>query len=99
VKHRGIDYGVQEDRPGIGAGSYPKTEDAPKVVGDAKHLTRERAVEACIEEINNGLEDGHMARSPDGAQHLQMHRSRHYDCPEGCQHHKLRRRSRSVTVD
>jgi hypothetical protein len=40
-----------------------------------------------------------MARSPDGAQHLQMHRSRHYDCPEGCQHHKLRRRSRSVTVD
>jgi hypothetical protein len=36
VKHRGIDYGVQEDRLGIRRWIiYPKTEDGPKVVGDA----------------------------------------------------------------
>ena len=65
VKHRGIDYGVQEDRPGIWRWIiYPKTEGGPKVVGDAKHLTRERAVEACIEEINNGLERRTYARKP-----------------------------------
>ena len=57
MKHRNIDYGVEEDQPGLWRWIiYPKIEAGPKVVGEAKHRTRERAVEACIEEINNGLE-------------------------------------------
>jgi hypothetical protein len=57
VKHRNIDYGVEEGQPGLWRWIiYPKIETGPKVIGEAKHRTRERAVESCIEEINNGLE-------------------------------------------
>ena len=57
VKHRNIDYGVEEDRPGLWRWIiYPKIEVGPKVIGEAKYSTREAAVSAWIEEINNGLE-------------------------------------------
>jgi hypothetical protein len=51
--HRTIEYNVAEVQPGrwrwiILAGSG--------AVGEPRHLTRERAVAAAIEEINNGIE-------------------------------------------
>jgi hypothetical protein len=65
VKHRNIDYGVEEDRPGLWRWIiYPKIESGPKVVGDAKYRTRETAVEAAIEEINNGLQRSRPAPRP-----------------------------------
>ena len=57
LKHRDVDYVVEEDRPGIWRWIiFPKIENGPKVVGEAKFRTREAAVAACIEEINNGIE-------------------------------------------
>jgi hypothetical protein len=45
--HREVNYGVEEDQPGIWRWIiYPKIEFGSKVVGEAKYLTRERAV-AC----------------------------------------------------
>ena len=55
MKHRNVDYGVQEDGPDLWRWiKYPR--QGPKVVGDSKHPTREAAVASAIEEINNGLE-------------------------------------------
>jgi hypothetical protein len=52
-----VNYGVEEDQPGIWRWIiYPKIEFGSKVVGEAKYLTRERAVACAIEEINNGFE-------------------------------------------
>ena len=53
MKHRTIDYAVAEVQPGrwgwtIHAGV--------NVVSEPRHRTRELAVEACINEINNGIE-------------------------------------------
>ena len=57
MKHRSVDYGVEEDRPGLWRWIiYPKIEFGPKMVGSAKHRTREAAVAACMGEINNILE-------------------------------------------
>jgi hypothetical protein len=65
MKHRNVEYGVEEDVPGLWRWIiYPKTEDGPKVMGDAKYRTREAAVSACIEEINNGLERSRHAQRP-----------------------------------
>jgi hypothetical protein len=53
VLHRTVEYNVAEVQPGrwrwiilAGAGAF----------GEPRHLTREAAVAACIEEINNGIE-------------------------------------------
>jgi hypothetical protein len=57
VKHRSIDYDVEEIEPRRWRWIIdPKKEDEPKVVGEAKFRTREAAVAACMEEINNGIE-------------------------------------------
>jgi hypothetical protein len=62
VKHRNIDYGVET---GLWRWIiYPKIEAGPKVIGEAKHRTREAAVESAIEEINNGLERSRHAPRP-----------------------------------
>jgi hypothetical protein len=54
VKHRTIDYDVQEVEPGLCRWNiYPGNR---KVQGPAEFRTRERAVEACLAEINNGIE-------------------------------------------
>jgi hypothetical protein len=54
VKHRTIDYDVQEVEPGLWRWNiYPSNQ---KVQGPAAFPTRERAVEACHAEINNGIE-------------------------------------------
>jgi hypothetical protein len=60
VKHRNVEYGVEEDVPGrwryiIYPGGIGTDE---RVYGDAKHNTREAAVQAAIYEIDNGLERG-----------------------------------------
>jgi hypothetical protein len=54
VKHRAIDYDVQEVEPGLWRWNiYPGNR---KVQGPSEFRTRERAVEACLAEINNGIE-------------------------------------------
>ena len=55
MKHRDVDYGVEEADSGYGAGSS-KTENGRKVVGEANFRSREVAVAACIQEINNSIE-------------------------------------------
>ena len=65
MKHRNVEYGFEEDVPGRWRWIiYPKIEAGPKVVGDAIHRSREAAVSACIEEINNGLERSRRAPRP-----------------------------------
>jgi hypothetical protein len=57
MKHRGIDFGVEEDQPGLWRWIiYPKIEAGQKVVSEPKLRSREAAVSAAIDEINNGLE-------------------------------------------
>jgi hypothetical protein len=57
MKHRDVDYGVEEDVPGQWRWIiYPKIEHGPKVASPANFNRREAAVAACIEEINNSLE-------------------------------------------
>jgi hypothetical protein len=54
VVHRTVDYDVQEVQPGRWRWNiYPGNRT---VQGPPHFRTRERAVEACIEEINNGIE-------------------------------------------
>jgi hypothetical protein len=65
VKHKDIDYGVEEDRPGLWRWIiYPKIENGPKVVGPAIFTRREAAVAACIEAINNNLERLRLRKPP-----------------------------------
>jgi hypothetical protein len=58
MKHQGVDYDVQEDRPGMWRWIIrPQTEQGGlKVIGDAKHHSREAAVASAIAEINNGID-------------------------------------------
>jgi len=53
MKHRTIDYTVAEVEPGRWRWTIHAGAD---VVGEPRHRTRELAVEACIGEINNGIE-------------------------------------------
>jgi hypothetical protein len=54
VKHRTVDYDVQEVQPGLWRWNiYP---DNRTVQGRPQFRTRELAVAACLEEINNGIE-------------------------------------------
>jgi hypothetical protein len=44
VKHRGVDFDVKEDPPGVWRWKiYPKIEARPKVIGEAKCRSREAA--------------------------------------------------------
>jgi hypothetical protein len=57
VKHRDVDFDVEEAQPGRWRWTiYPKMKGAPRAVGQPKYRTRELAVEASIEEINNAFE-------------------------------------------
>jgi hypothetical protein len=54
VKHRTVDYNVQEGQAGLWLWKiYPP---GRTVRGPLKFRSRELAVAACIEEINNGIE-------------------------------------------
>jgi hypothetical protein len=65
VKHRGVEYGVEEDRPGFWRWIiYQKMEDGQKVIGEAKYPSREAAVSACIEEINMALTEADAVVAP-----------------------------------
>jgi hypothetical protein len=54
VKHRTINYDVQEVQPGLWRWNiYPGNR---KVQGPAEFRSRERAVTVCLAEINDGIE-------------------------------------------
>ena len=54
MKHRTVDYDVQEVQPGLWRWNiYP---EGRTVQGPPHFRTREKAVAACMEEINNGIE-------------------------------------------
>jgi hypothetical protein len=54
MKHRTVDYDVEEVQPGRWRWIiYPPGRTIP---GPPKYRTREQAVAACMEEINNGIE-------------------------------------------
>ena len=54
MKHRTVDYDVQEVESGLWRWNiYPGNR---KVQGPAAFRSRERAVEACLAEIDNGIE-------------------------------------------
>jgi hypothetical protein len=63
LKPRNVEYSVEEDVPGIWRWII-LSQAGPTVVGDAVHRSREAAVSACIEEINNGLERSRHAPRP-----------------------------------
>ena len=54
VKHRTVDYDVQEVQPGLWRWIIFPGDQI--VQGPPHYRTRERAVAACMEEINNGIE-------------------------------------------
>jgi hypothetical protein len=55
LKHRGIDFDVEEKPPSWWHWNiYPKLEAGPKVVGNMKFQTRAAAIAACIVEIDSG---------------------------------------------
>jgi hypothetical protein len=57
VKHRGIDFDVEEVEPSKWCWKiYPKIEAGPKVIGEALLGSRDASIAACILEINNGLD-------------------------------------------
>jgi hypothetical protein len=53
VVHRTIEYNVAEVQPGLWRWII---DTGASFIGEARQRTRERAVAACIEEINNGIE-------------------------------------------
>jgi hypothetical protein len=54
MKHRTVDYDVQEVQPGLWRWNiFPGNRI---VRGPSEFRTRERAVAACLAEINNGIE-------------------------------------------
>ena len=61
MKHRTVDYGVQEVEPGLWR--WIILSDKQPVRGPARFRTRELAVAACLEEINNGIERTRAGRS------------------------------------
>ena len=54
MKHRTVDYDVQEGQPGLWRWNIHPP--GKTILGPLKFRTREMAVAACIEEINNGIE-------------------------------------------
>ena len=56
MEHRNIDYTVVEEEPGRWRWKIHLGVTAATVISDAQFPTREAAVAACLEEINNGLE-------------------------------------------
>ena len=59
MKHRGVDFDVEEKPPSWWHWKiYPKIKAGPKVVCSMKFQTREAAIAACIVEINSGLDGG-----------------------------------------
>jgi hypothetical protein len=54
MKHRTVDYGVEEVEPG--RWRWIIRPPGRTIQGPPKFRTREQAVAACMEEINNGIE-------------------------------------------
>ena len=59
MKHRGVDFDVEEIPPSWWRWKiYPKIEAGPKVICTMKFQTRAAAIDACIVEINSVLDKG-----------------------------------------
>jgi len=58
VNHRGVDFDVEEKPPSWWGWKIHKIEAGAKVVCSMKFQTREAAINACIVEINSGLDKG-----------------------------------------
>ena len=57
MKHRHVEYTVREIEPRQWQWHiFPRGQPGPVVTSPGKFPSREAAVQACIEEINNGLE-------------------------------------------
>ena len=61
MKHRTVDYGVEEVEPGLWR--WIILSDNQPIRGPVRFRTRELAVAACLEEINNGIERTRRRRS------------------------------------
>jgi hypothetical protein len=58
MKHRNIEFDVEEAEPHKWRWKiYPKAEAGPKIIGGQLFDTRTEAMEACIAEINEGLDE------------------------------------------
>lgn len=59
MRYRGIEIGAREQQPGLWQWFFmPHTSVDATVRSEAVYATRERAVEACIREIEDRLERG-----------------------------------------
>ena len=59
MKHRDIDFDIEEKPPSWWHWKiYSKMEASPSVVGTMKFQTRVAAIDACIVEIDSGLDRG-----------------------------------------
>jgi hypothetical protein len=57
MKYRSINFDVEEAGPHKWRWKiYPKIEDAPKIVGGELFDSRNSAIEACLAEIDTGIE-------------------------------------------
>jgi hypothetical protein len=62
MKHRGVDFDVEEKPPSWWHWKiHPRTEADQSVIGNMKFQTLEEAVDACIVEINCLLDKGQRA--------------------------------------
>jgi hypothetical protein len=62
MKHRGVDFDVEEYPPSWWHWKiYPKIEGDQPAISNMKFQTREAAVDACIVEINGLLDKGQRA--------------------------------------
>jgi hypothetical protein len=59
MKHRGVDFDVEESPPSWWRWIiYPKIKAGRKVICTMQFQTRDAAIDACIVEINSGLDKG-----------------------------------------
>ena len=62
MEHRNVEYTVVEEEPRRWRWKIHLAPTAATVISEAQFPTREAAVAACLEEINNGLERSRQAR-------------------------------------
>jgi hypothetical protein len=65
VKHRGIEFDVEEELPTKWRWKiYQKIEIGPKIIGEPEYPSRDAAIGACIRKINGDLDRENDAQTP-----------------------------------
>jgi len=65
VKHRGVDFDVEEDQPGLWRWKiYPKIEAGPKVIGEAKYRSRKPPLLPPLKRSITALREADVAAAP-----------------------------------